>query len=534
MREDSAFRDAGESGESGRAPVRLASTIASNWQLIAATVAIVVGSTLIYSATATKRYEAHTQIVVSPLPGNSIEFLGVNTLLRDSTQGDPVVTAAQLLGSPQIRASATQTAEGRGATFAVTPRSQSNVVDIAATAPTAKAAADAANAYADAALASRAREVDAEANAAMDRVRLRLATLQHTKTDPSEATIAGQLRPRLGQLASLLDSPDPTLSVLSRATPPASAVWPRTKLSLVVALLCGLLLGTALAFLRERTRRAVRDGEELRRSGLPVLARVPFVADGDLRRTMLDDPPSVAREGYRMLRGVLLSSRQPSGGPGVIAVLSVSRDEGRTGAAIGLARAFADADRRVILVDGDMRQPIASLVFGAGEGIALPDLLRSQSTPDPALTPLEPRNLRLLPSANDPDGPDLLASDNMENLLATLRAHADVVVVDAPPIDEAGDAYAFAAAADTVLVCASPGRTDREALDELLLQLDRLTIEPAGVVEVDRRAPRPGRAGDARGPRATTGGAAGASAHQVPEVPADGTAALTEARHTAG
>ena len=108
--EDSAFRDAGDS--SGRAPISLGATIASNWPLITATVALVVGFALIYSATATKRYEAHAQIVVSPLPANSIDFLGVNTLLRDSTQGDPVVTAAQLLGSSQIRANAKQTAAG--------------------------------------------------------------------------------------------------------------------------------------------------------------------------------------------------------------------------------------------------------------------------------------------------------------------------------------------------------------------------------------------------------------------------------------
>ena len=188
----------------------------------------------------------------------------------------------------------------------------------------------------------------------------------------------------------------------------------------------------------------------------------------------------------------------------------------------------------MILVDGDMRQPIASLVFGAGERIALPDLLRSQSTLDPALTPLEPRNLRLLPSANDLDGPDLLASDRMPRLLAALRARADVVVIDAPPIDEAGDAYAFAAAADTVLVCASPGRTDRNALNELLRQLDQLTIKPAGIVEVDRRAPRPGRAADARVPRATTAGAAGSRLHQVAEVPADGTATLTAGKAHGG
>src|SRR6185503_6856060 len=74
-------------------------TLVEHWLLIVVCVVAAVVATLIYAGTAQKRYEAHAQIVVTPLPSNSTVFLGINSLLRDSTQGEPVVTAAQLLRS---------------------------------------------------------------------------------------------------------------------------------------------------------------------------------------------------------------------------------------------------------------------------------------------------------------------------------------------------------------------------------------------------------------------------------------------------
>src|SRR5262245_40581266 len=153
------------------------SWLREGWRLVAATVALCVVVALAYSLLAEKRYEAHARVLVTPLPADNTDFLGVNGLLRDSTQGDPAVTAAQVLGSDQVRHAVEATEAGAHATFDVTPRQQSNTVDIAATASSADAAAAAANAYLDTALQLRNQTLDAEASAAMSRIQSRLTTL---------------------------------------------------------------------------------------------------------------------------------------------------------------------------------------------------------------------------------------------------------------------------------------------------------------------------------------------------------------------
>src|SRR4051794_40478001 len=65
-RDDTLYREGGDASGNGAAPVRLGSIIASNWALIAITAALAVLAAIVYSAAATKRYEAHAQIVVSP------------------------------------------------------------------------------------------------------------------------------------------------------------------------------------------------------------------------------------------------------------------------------------------------------------------------------------------------------------------------------------------------------------------------------------------------------------------------------------
>lgn len=470
---------------------RYLEALRDQWLLIAGLVLVAVAATGIYLAAATTRYEAHAQVVVTPLSADTPAFVGINGLLRNSTQSEPVVTAAQFLGSPAVRDAARQLAgdPASSASVDVAPRSQSDVVDVGVTASSAQDAAVVANAYVDAAIALRNRTIQRQVAATIARLRHRIDAIPKKHATRTEAAIARQFRSRLAQLSTLRGSPDPTMSLLSRATPPTSASYPRPTLSLAVAILCALLLGGALAIVRDRTNQAIRDEDELEAvTGLPVLAHVPYLGDRDLRRT-LADPPSAAREAYRLLRSQL--SRTGGREPGVVVVCSLTRDESRTGTAIGIARAFADADRRVILVDGDMRQPVASFALGAAIGGGLPDVLRATSALEPSLVPIRSENLQLLPSTPDPAAPDYVASERMARLLSMLRERADLVVIDSPPADEAAEAYAFASLGDAVVVCARPGATDRAGLRSLLRRFARLGIEPAGVVAVGRGVPRP-------------------------------------------
>jgi succinoglycan biosynthesis transport protein ExoP len=454
--------------------------------VVAIVTSVALLAALIYVLAAGKRYDASAQIVVTPIAAGDTTFLGVGGLLRDSTQAQPVVTAADLLDGPQVH----QAAQSRlGKTLpgiTVTPLGQSNVVEITANAGSAQSAADAANVYADAAIALRTTKLQAELKAAITNLQKRLAA-PSPGGNATKSAVAGQLTQRIAQLNALVGSPDPTLSLQTRATPPSSASSPRTKLSLLVALLAGLVLGSALALLIDLVHPVVRDDEDVRRrTGLPVLARVPYVPDRELRRVISGTPDtSGAREAFRRLRSLVVGR---NGSSGVIVVCSDGRQDGRTAVAIGLARALADAGRKVALVDGDMRVPSSTVVLDATSKVEdLPDLLRRKADSTPALQQLSSSNVWLLPASTAADGPDLLESDRLPALINGLRKQFDAVVVDAPPLGEGVDAQAFAALADSVLLCACVGTSDPRSLETLAERLRRLRIAPAGVVLVERQ-----------------------------------------------
>jgi Mrp family chromosome partitioning ATPase len=450
-------------------------------------------SAAIYVASAERRYTAHAQIVVNPLPADATDFLGIGGLIRDSAQAAPVVTAAQILDAPQVRHEASAVlGRDAGASFRVTPLGQSNVIDLAATSSSAKRAARAANVYATTALRLRETALQNELNAAISRLQARLAA---TGGGANNAVNA-QITQRLAQLNSLVGSPDPTLALLGPAAPPTSASSPRTKMSLLVALACGLLLGSLVAILIDRFDRTLRHPADLRRGdgGEPV-ARVPYLASQDLHRYLTGSLPDAPRhrDAFRLVRSTVNGIAVHGQSPCVVAVCSIGRDEGRTATAVGLAKAYADTDRRVVVVDGDMRRSGATSSLAPGSApSALPEVVRDGVFLSAALVAVAP-NVWLLPAPDDPDGPDVIASGRLERVIGELRERFDVVVVDVPTFGDGPDGYALTGAADAAIVCARLDHTDRIALRDALERVRDFGVAAAVILVTDAEEVRGAR-----------------------------------------
>ena len=476
-------------------PTRWLQSIRDHWLLVVAIVGVALLAAVLYLSSAQKRYSAHAQIVVTPLPVDNTTFLGIGGLIRDSTEAQPVVTAAQLLNAPQVRERASHNLPGNvHATFGVTPLGQSNVIDIQATSSTPQHAQTAANVYAETALGLRKAALQSELAAAISRLQSRLAV---AGKGGANAALNGQITAQLAQLNSLVGSPDPTLALLNRAGEPSSYSWPRPKLSLLVALLCGLVVGAIVAVLLDYFDPAAKTPRDLiGPRGPRMVVAVPEVPKRDLpsyaRGTLADE--SEFRDGFRQLRGALMGPRATTSSPSVVAVCSNDRDEGRMMTAVGLAKSLADVGLRVILVDADTRLARASsALLESWPRATFSDALRNPSVLPEAVVPLA-TNLWFLPAGVDADGPDLVASGRLDDVLDTLREGFDSVVIDAPPFDDGPDGYAFAEAAGTVLVCVRLGHTNREGLHESLRRLEDLGVPPTGIVTVG-----PTAAGDFRG-----------------------------------
>jgi capsular exopolysaccharide synthesis family protein len=156
----------------------------------------------------------------------------------------------------------------------------------------------------------------------------------------------------------------------------------------------------------------------------------------------------------------------------VVVLTSSVNDEGKSTTACNLAITLAGAGARVILVEGDLRRPRVADYMGLDGAVGLTDILIRRAGLDHVLQPWGDLPLSILTSGALPPNPGaLLGSAQMTGLLAELRARADIVLIDTPPLLPATDAAVLARQCDGALAVIRQGRTTREQLTRALAAL---------------------------------------------------------------
>jgi len=197
----------------------------------------------------------------------------------------------------------------------------------------------------------------------------------------------------------------------------------------------------------------------------------------------LTDPRSVAAEAYRTLRTNLTFAALDKPLETLV-VTSAAPDEGKSTTLANLAVTMAQGERRTILVDADLRQPSLHEIFGVSNSRGLTTMfVDPEALRDPPLVEAGVANLRLLPSGPLPPNPaDLLGSHRMEEVIAALRAQADVLLFDAPPVVAVTDAQVLGTKVDGVLLVISAGRTRRDHALRARDLLERVHVRVMGAV----------------------------------------------------
>jgi capsular exopolysaccharide synthesis family protein len=274
----------------------------------------------------------------------------------------------------------------------------------------------------------------------------------------------------------------------SRLTPPTlllpaglpqKPISPNVPLLLGVGLLAGLVLGIALAFLRERLDDSLRGRVDLEANlRAPVVAVIPKVPGWRSRQeTKLiskEQPKSAVAEAYRALRtSIAFATAQR--GLKVIMVTSPGAGEGKSTTAANLAAALADAGKRVILVSADLRKPRIHRFFGLENNVGLSNVLTGEIEPWEAIQDPAIEDLRVISSGPVPGRPaELLQSEAMGEVVSGLREVADYVVMDTAPILLVSDALALAPLVDGVLFVADSDKTTRSAVAHARDQLEQV------------------------------------------------------------
>jgi len=203
----------------------------------------------------------------------------------------------------------------------------------------------------------------------------------------------------------------------------------------------------------------------------------------------LTDPRSPAAEAYHTLRTNLTFAALDRPIETLI-VTSPAPDVAKSIVLANLAVTLAQGERRTILVDADLRRPTLHEIFGVSNERGLTTIfVEEKALENLPLVETGVQNLWLLPSGPLPPNPaDLLGSRKMEQAIAALKAQADIVLFDAPPVVAVTDAAVLGTRVDGVLLVVSAGRTRRDHTQRAKELLERVHARILGAVLND--APR--------------------------------------------
>ena len=157
--------------------------------------------------------------------------------------------------------------------------------------------------------------------------------------------------------------------------------------------------------------------------------------------------------------------------------------EGKTLTAINYALTTALSGQRVLLIDGDMRHPSTSKMFGLEKQIGLVDLLGSALEPVQVIQRFHGSTLSVLPAGGSTkNAPDLLGSQKMTDLLRQFRTEYDFIIVDTPPVTAVVDSLIVANQADKIVFVIEWESTPREVVARAMSVLGTNKERLAGIV----------------------------------------------------
>lgn len=273
------------------------------------------------------------------------------------------------------------------------------------------------------------------------------------------------------------DAPQGRATIVEPPRVPVEPVSPVPMRNLAIGLVAGLLLGIAVAVIRENSDRTVRNRDGLERvSGLPVLTELP----GKRGRapkfgTDVDYDDSVRGLAVRLRRAIGPEGRR-------VLVAGAVGGEGATTTAVHLSLVLAEIGEDVLLVEGDSRRPEIAAMLNVQSGRGLADVLVDTGSASESVEATSFSRLYVLASNSRPGSTSLSGSypaEAVDDLLTDMSSRFDRVVVDGPPVLATVDAALLAGATQATVLVVRAGHT---RVDDVADAVDSLRAANADVV----------------------------------------------------
>lgn len=276
-------------------------------------------------------------------------------------------------------------------------------------------------------------------------------------------------------------------------------VKPQKTIIVLIATLLGGLFSTGFVLLKTMLHRGIESPEQLEQLGINVYACIPLseLQHKSDRETMLSGKRSsnrsstllavgnlsdLAIEAVRSLRTrlhfALLEAKN-----NVLMISGPSPSIGKTLVSINLAAVIAQAGRRILVVDADMRKGHAHSLLNCELGLGLSDVLSGQASPQQAIKQTSIENLSFISRGKIPSNPsELLMHNRLTEFLEWAGKEYDIVLVDTPPILAVTDAVIVARNVGTTLLVARYGVNSLKEIEVSIRHFEQNGIEIQGII----------------------------------------------------
>ncbi|OGF65051.1 MAG: hypothetical protein A2Y62_16615 [Candidatus Fischerbacteria bacterium RBG_13_37_8] len=302
-----------------------------------------------------------------------------------------------------------------------------------------------------------------------------------------ESSISAEIQPQTAQ----------NIRIIERANIPQSIFKPNIKINIFLSIIIGLMTGFAMAFFIDYIDDKVKSIEDIEHYiKLPLLGLIPLYTPGSHHRTKRkkkwainfwaktglktpleaatrdgipylishSNPKALVSEAFKVVRTSIMLTKD-SNHPKCILITSTQPKEGKTFVATNLAITLSQVDKKVILLDCDLRNPMIHKIFKQDNSSGVSSLLLQQKKLSELIIPTPITNLSIMTAGHRAPRPaELLSLPAFKQLLDELKKQYDIIILDSPPIVPIADTSIIAPSADmTILVLLNEGTPRKSA-----------------------------------------------------------------------
>ncbi|KAB0625212.1 polysaccharide biosynthesis tyrosine autokinase [Acinetobacter gandensis] len=282
--------------------------------------------------------------------------------------------------------------------------------------------------------------------------------------------------------------------IVDTAVEPIAPIAPKKLQILILSIFLGGFLGTLLALLRNMMRSGIKDSTEIENNlDLPVYATVPRSPVQESRIKLLKKKKTIpvlavkhsddiAIESLRSMRTAIhfaLSSAKNN----LIMISGPAPEVGKSFVSTNLATILAQSDKRVLIVDADMRRGYLNKYFNQDNQPGLSEYLNGQRDLDSIIKTTEIPNLSVITRGKSPSNPsELLSSGKFKEFLDLISPMFDHVIIDTPPVLAVTDGIIISQFAGVNLVIARYAKTQMKELELTVNRFEQVGVKVNGII----------------------------------------------------